>query len=106
LPALLLIWLVEKQKMRGDKFNMVSLHAYKFSAALFCFFGLFLGELGLYLDPIFGPAQNLPSNIVAMLFIVSFFVYGWRAFFLVSLGTTGIHFGLTRINIKEALLLM
>ena len=72
--------------MRDDKFNMISLNAYKFSAALFCFFGLFLGELGLYLNPIFGPAKNLPSNIVAMLFIVSFFVYGWRAFFVGKFG--------------------
>jgi len=65
---------------------MVSLYAYKFSAALFCFFGLFLAELGLYLNPIFGPLRPLPSNIVTMSFFVYFFVYEWRAFFVGKFG--------------------
>ncbi len=70
--------------MCGVKFNMVSLYAYKFSAALFCFFGFFLAELGLYLNPVFG---FLPLKIATMFFVFGVFVYEWLAFFVGNFGS-------------------
>ena len=70
--------------MRGDKFNLVSLYAYKFSAALFCFLGFFLAELGFYLNPIYG---YFPIKIAVMFCIFGVFVYEWLAFFVGSFGS-------------------
>ena len=70
--------------MRGDKFNSVFLYAYKFSAALFCFFGFFLIELGIYLNPIFGPSLYKTIVMVAIFFVS---VLEWRSFFVGKFGT-------------------
>ncbi|MCR1347452.1 MULTISPECIES: hypothetical protein [Acidithiobacillus] len=70
--------------MRGDKFDLVSFYAYKFSAALFCFFGFLLTELGIYLNPTFGPSL-FRTTVMVVVFFVS--VLEWRGFFVGKFGT-------------------
>ena len=60
------------------------LRAYKSSAALFCFFGFFLTELGIYLNPIFLPSLY-KTIVMAGVFFVS--VLEWRSFFVGKFGT-------------------
>ena len=70
--------------MRSDRSNTVSLYAYKSSAALFCFLGFLLTELGIYLNPTFGPSL-FRTIVMVVVFFVS--VLEWRGFFVGKFGT-------------------
>ena len=62
----------------------VFLYAYKFSAALFCFLGFFLAELGIYLNPTFRPSLFRTIFMVGVFFVS---VLEWRSFFVGKFGT-------------------
>ena len=62
----------------------IFLYAYKFSAALFCFFGFFLIELGIYLNSTFGPSLFKTTVMVGVFFVS---VLEWRGFFVGKFGT-------------------
>ena len=70
--------------MRSDRSNTVFLYAYKSSAALFCLFGFLLWELGIHLNPIFGPPL---FRTIAMLIVFFLLVFEWNRFFVGKFGT-------------------
>ncbi len=70
--------------MRGDRSNTCFLYAYKSSAALFCFLGFLLWELGIHLNPIFGPSL-FRTIVMVIVFFLS--VFEWRGFFVGKFGT-------------------
>ena len=62
----------------------IFLYAYKFSAALFCFLGFFLAELGIHLNPTLGPPLYRTMLMVVIFFLS---VLEWRGFFVGKFGT-------------------